>query len=276
MKPLLAVGFWVGALFGLAGAPAQAAAPAEIVFGVDATYPPFESIAPSGKMVGFDIDLATAICDNLKARCTFLSQPFSSIIPALQARKFDAILSSMNKTAEREKSIAFSSLMYTLPTGLVARKQSGLRMTVASLKGKMVGVEIGSAQEGYANTYWKPNGVHVVSYMTQDQVYSDLILGRLDASLQDSVQADYGFLRTPTGKPFALVGTISDDPHHVISAFTGIGLRKDEPELLARINAAIAAIHADGTYDRLQAKYFTIDIYQPPRVGTDRMTLRRH
>ncbi len=266
MKTLLTAGVLVLALSGPA-ASAQAAAPMEIKFGVDATYPPFESIAPSGKMVGFDIELASAICDHLKAKCIFMSQPFSSIIPALQARKFDAILSSLNKTAEREKSIAFSSLMYTLPTGLVARKQSGLRMTVDSLKGKMVGVEIGSAQEGFANAYWKPEGVHVVSYMTQDQVYSDLILGRLDASLQDSVQADYGFLRTPTGKPFALVGTMSDDPQHLISAFTGIGMRKDEPELLAKINEAIAAIHANGTYDRLQAKYFTINIYQPAAGG---------
>jgi lysine/arginine/ornithine transport system substrate-binding protein len=264
MKKLLAAGALAAMVLGFGGVgAAQAKSFTEIKFGVDATYPPFESLSPSGKFQGFDIDLGQAICDYLKVKCVFVSQTFDSIIPALQARKFDAILSSMSKTPERSKAINFSSQMYDEPTSLIAKKGSGIQATVDSLKGKTVGVEAGTIQESYANAYWKPNGVKVVSYPGQDQVYADLLSGRLDASLQDSVEADYGFLRTPKGADYALVADITNDPKDVLGSYVGIGVRKNEPELLAKINEAIAAIHKDGTYDKLQSKYFNFSIYQP-------------
>lgn len=265
MKKLLAAGALAVMALGFGLAPvAHAKELKEIKFGVDATYPPFESLSPSGKMEGFDIDLGNAICAHLKVKCVFVSQTFSGIIPALQARKFDAILSSMSKTPEREKAIAFSSQMYDEPTSLIAKKGSGLAATAESLKGKTVGVEAGTIQESYANAYWKPNGVKVVSYPGQDQVYADLLAGRLDASLQDSVEADYGFLKTPKGQDYALVANITaaQDPKDVLGSYVAIGVRKNETALLAKINEAIAAIHKDGTYDKLQSKYFPFSIYQ--------------
>ena len=193
----------------------------------------------------------------------FVSQTFDSIIPALQARKFDAILSSMSKTPARAKVINFSSQMFDEPTSLIAKKGSGITASVDSLKGKTVGVEAGTIQESYANTYWKPFGVNVVSYPGQDQVYADLLSGRLDASLQDSVEAEYGFLRTPKGKDYQLVADITSDPKDVLGSYVAIGVRKDEPELLAKIDQAIAAIRADGTYKKLESKYFNFDVYNP-------------
>ena len=266
MKKLLAAGMLAATVLGFAGtasAPAQAKAFTELKFGVDATYPPFESLSPSGEFVGFDMDLGRAICAHLKVKCVFVSQTFSSIIPALQARKFDAILSSMSKTPEREKAISFSTEMYNEPSSLIAKKGAGLTATAAGLKGKTVGVEAGTIQESYANTYWKPEGVKVVSYPGQDQVYADLLSGRLDASFQDSVEADYGFLKTPKGADYALVSNVTDDPKDVLGSYVAIGVRKNETELLAKIDEAIAALHKDGTYDKLQAKYFNFSIYQP-------------
>lgn len=264
MKKLFAAGALAAMMLGVVPL-AQAGGFKEIKFGVDATYPPFESLSPSGQMEGFDIDLGKAICAYLKVKCVFVSQTFSGIIPALEARKFDAILSSMSKTPEREKAIAFSSQMYDEPTSLIAKKGAGIEATADSLKGKTVGVEAGTIQESYANTYWKPNGVKVVSYPGQDQVYADLLSGRLDASLQDSVEADYGFLRTPKGKDYALVANIAaaQDPKDVLGSYVAIGVRKNETALLAKINEAIAALHSNGTYDKLQSKYFNFSIYQP-------------
>ncbi|HTI03006.1 MAG TPA: ABC transporter substrate-binding protein [Acidisoma sp.] len=263
MKKLFAAGALAAMVLGLGfSAPAHAKNFTEIKFGVDATYPPFESLSPSGKMEGFDIDLGNAICEHLKVKCVFVSQTFSGIIPALQARKFDAILSSMSKTPEREKAIAFSTEMYNEPTSLIAKKGSGITASADGLKGKTVGVEAGTIQEAYANTYWKPNGVKVVSYPGQDQVYADLLAGRLDASLQDSVEADYGFLRTPKGADYALVANVTDDPKDVLGSYVAIGVRKNEKALLAKIDEAIAALHKDGTYDKLQSKYFNFSIYQ--------------
>ena len=153
--------------------------------------------------------------------------------------------------------------LYDEPTSLIAKAGAGLKPTADSLKGKTVGVESGTIQEAYANTYWKPYGVNVTSYAGQDQVYSDLLAGRLDASLQDSVEADFGFLKTPKGAGYALVANITDDPKDVLGSYAAIGIRKDEPELLKKIDEAIAAIHANGTYDKLQSKYFNFSIYEP-------------
>ena len=264
MKKLLAAGALAAMVLGLAGqVPAQAKPFTEIKFGVDATYPPFESLSPSGQFQGFDIDLGRAICAYLKVKCVFVSQTFDSIIPALQARKFDAILSSMSKTPVRAKVIDFSSQMFDEPTSLIAKKGSGISASVDSLKGKTVGVEAGTIQESYANAYWKPFGVKVVSYPGQDQVYSDLLAGRLDASLQDSVEADYGFLRTPKGQDYQLVANITaaSDPKDILGSYVAIGVRKNEPELLAKIDQAIAGIIADGTYKKLEAHYFNFDVY---------------
>lgn len=246
----------------VAGAvPASAKSFTSIKFGVDATYPPFESLSPSGQFVGFDIDLGKAICTDLKVKCEFVNQGFDGIIPALQARKFDAILSSMTVTPARQKQIDFSSEMYNEPTSLIAKKGAGLKPTVESLKGKTVGVESGTIQETYANTYWKPNGVTVVSYPGQDKVYADLLSGRLDASLQDSVEADYGFLKTPKGADYMLAGNVTSDPQDVLGSYIAIGIRKDEPELKAKIDKAIATIIKNGTYKKIEAKYFNFDVY---------------
>jgi lysine/arginine/ornithine transport system substrate-binding protein len=242
-------------------APAHAKTYKEVTFGVDATYPPFESKAPDGSFVGFDIDLGKAICAHMHAKCVFVSQGFDGIIPALKARKFDAILSSMTKTPDREKQIDFSSKMYDEPTSLIAKKGSGLKPTVASLKGKTVGVEAGTIQETYAKTYWQPEGVKVVSYQGQDQVYADLLSGRLDASLQDSVEADYGFLRTPKGADYSLAGNITSDPKDVLGSYIAIGIRKDEPDLKKQIDASIAAIIKNGTYKKIESKYFNFNVY---------------
>ena len=223
-------------------------------FGVDASYPPFESKDASGKVVGFDVDLGNEICRRLNAKCVWIENDFDGMIPALKARKFDGVLSSMSMTPARQEQIAFS------PTRLVAKKGSGLMPTAESLKGKSIGVEQGTIQETYAKTYWAPKGVKVVPYQNQDQVYADLIAGRLDGALQDAVQAEIGFLKTPRGASFDFAGKDLDDPK-TLGEGAGIGLRKEDTDLKAKIDAAIAAMRKDGTYDKIAKKYFDFDVY---------------
>jgi lysine/arginine/ornithine transport system substrate-binding protein len=172
-------------------------------FGVDASYPPFESKGPDGKLVGFEIDLGNEICKRLAAKCVWVENDFDGMIPALKAKKFDGVLSSMSMTPQREEQIAFSSKLRNTSTRLVAKKGSTILPTPESMAGKTVGVEQGMIEETYAKTYWEPKGAKVVSYQNQDRVYTDLLSGRPDASLQNAVQADIGFLKTPRGAGFA-------------------------------------------------------------------------
>jgi lysine/arginine/ornithine transport system substrate-binding protein len=231
-----------------------------IRFGVDASYAPFESKAADGKLVGFDIDLGNEICKRLNAKCVWVENDFDGLIPALKAKKFDGVLSSMTMTPQRAEQINFSSKLFNTPTRLVAKKGSNILPTPESLAGKSVGVEQGTIQETYAKTYWQPKGAKVVSYQNQDQVYADLISGRLDAALQDAVQADLGFLKTPRGAGFQFVGKDLEDKT-ILGSGAGIGLRKEDTDLKAKIDKAIADIIKDGTYKKIEKKYFDFDVY---------------
>jgi lysine/arginine/ornithine transport system substrate-binding protein len=231
-----------------------------IRFGVDASYAPFESKAADGKLVGFDIDLGNEICKRLNAKCVWVENDFDGLIPALKAKKFDGVLSSMTMTPQRAEQINFSSKLFNTPTRLVAKKGSNILPTPESLAGKSVGVEQGTIQETYAKTYWQPKGAKVVSYQNQDQVYADLISGRLDAALQDAVQADLGFLKTPRGAGFQFVGKDLEDKK-ILGSGAGIGLRKEDTDLKAKIDKAIADIIKDGTYKKIEKKYFDFDVY---------------
>ncbi|AAQ58527.1 ABC transporter substrate-binding protein [Chromobacterium violaceum] len=232
----------------------------EIRFGVDASYAPFEYKAPNGQVVGFDIDLGNEICKRMKAKCVWVENDFDGMIPALKAKKFDGVLSSMSMTEARMKEIAFSAKLFNTPTRMVAKAGSGLMPTPASLKGKRVGVEQGTIQEAYAKKHWAPAGVEVVPYQNQTLVLADLTAGRLDASLQDAVQADIGFLKKPEGKGFAFAGKDLVDPQ-TLGEGAGIGLRKEDKDLKAGIDKAIADMLKDGTYKKIEKKYFTFDVY---------------
>ncbi|WP_321815057.1 MULTISPECIES: ABC transporter substrate-binding protein [unclassified Paraburkholderia] len=224
-------------------------------FGVDASYAPFESKAPDGKLVGFDIDLGNEICKRMNAKCVWVEQDFDGMIPGLKAKKFDGVLSSMTITPQRQEQIAFSAKLFNTPTRLVAKKGTSYQPSADSLKGKSVGVEQGTIQETYAKDNWAPKGVNVVPYQNQDQVYADLISGRLDAALQDEVQADLGFLKTPRGAGFQFAGK------EIPTGAAAIGLRKEDADLKSKIDKAIADMIKDGTYKKIEAKYFDFDVY---------------
>lgn len=237
----------------------SAAAQQTLRFGVDPTFPPFESKASDGSLQGFDIDLGNAICAQAKVSCKWVQIGFDGSIPALQAKKFDAILSAMSMTEKRREQVAFSDMLYVTPSALITPADSALTDDIATLRGKNIGVAQGTIQETYAQTYWAPKGVSVVSYPNQMEIYPDLVAGRLDGSLANAVSADQGFLNTAEGKKYVNKVTLTDKA--VLGNGVGIGLRKDDVANLKLINAALAELHRNGTYDRLAQKYFKYKVY---------------
>lgn len=256
-KRLLALSALV-ALFTLGvGHAAFARDPGEVRLGIDPTYPPMDSKAPDGSLQGFDVDLGNEICRRMHAKCKWVELEFSGMIPALQARKIDAVLSSMAITDKRLQTIAFSSKLFQFKSRLVARQGSPLAANPSALAGKRIGVQTGTQFETYGLEHWTSMGAQVIAYKSQDQVFEDLRNGRLDGALLGWVEADYGFLRTPGGKGFAFVGPqLSMGDHGV-----GIGLRKDDTALKASLDQAIAAMRQDGTYARIAKRYFDFDPY---------------
>ncbi|KVT75895.1 ABC transporter substrate-binding protein [Burkholderia ubonensis] len=232
----------------------------EIRLAVDPTYPPLEYKLPDGTLAGFGIDITNALCAELRARCVWVESSFDGMIPGLLARKFDVIASSMTITPKRMQQIAFTNRISNAPARLVVRKGSPLLPSAESLKGKRVGVEQGSAQADYALANWQAAGVQIVSYPNQDQVYADLVTGRLDAAFQASIAASDGFLKKSQGKDFMFAGAPIDDRKY-FGQGDGLGLRKQDVELRGAFNHALAAILANGTYARINRKYFDFDIY---------------
>ncbi|MCZ9147464.1 histidine ABC transporter substrate-binding protein HisJ [Escherichia albertii] len=239
---------------------AFAAIPQNIRIGTDPTYAPFESKNSQGELVGFDIDLAKELCKRINTQCTFVENPLDALIPSLKAKKIDAIMSSLSITEKRRQEIAFTDKLYAADSRLVVAKNSDIQPTVDSLKGKRVGVLQGTTQETFGNEYWAPKGIEIVSYQGQDNIYSDLTAGRMDAAFQDEVAASEGFLKQPVGKDYKFGGPSVKD-EKLFGVGTGMGLRKDDNELREALNKAFAEMRADGTYEKLAKKYFDFDVY---------------
>ena len=240
---------------------AAAQTPAVLKIGVEGAYPPFSEIGTDGKLKGFDIDIAYAMCERLKMTCALVQAEFDAMIPALRAKKFDAIVASMSITPERKKSVDFSDKYYQTPARVVARADSKLEVTPAGLKGKKIGVQRTTIHDRFATTTFK--GAQIVRYAKQDEVFLELASGRIDATLMDSVAADVGFLKTPAGKGYAFVGPVYTDPAF-FGEGAGIAVRQGDTALRGQLNAALAAMLADGSYKKLAAKYFDFDVYGPP------------
>ncbi len=230
-------------------------------FGVDPSFPPFESKAADGTLVGFDIDLGNAICKQANAKCEWVETAYDSIIPALNAKKFDAVLSAMAITPKRKAQVNFTDVLYNIPSVLVAKKGSTLDATAEALKGKVIGVSQGTTQETYAMAVWQSKGVQVVSYQNQDAVNLDLESGRIDATFTNAAAAETGFLKTKAGADFAFVGKTVLDPQY-LGEGAAIALRKDDQAHMDIINKALAGIHANGVYKQLEKKYFTFDVFK--------------
>lgn len=257
MKRLLGVVLSV-VMLGVVGV-ASAREWSEVRIGVEGAYPPFSSMTASGELVGFDIDIAEALCAAMEVSCTMVPQDWDGIIPALLARKYDAIVASMSITEERKKKVAFTGKYYNTPARFVRRKGSGIEITAAGLDGKTVGVQRATTHDNFITGKFG-EAVSIKRYTTQDEAYLDAVAGRVDLLLADSVAMQDGFLSTSQGVDFEFIGPGYSDPKY-FGEGAGIAVRKQDVELVEMFNRAIQTIRDDGTYEAINNKYFDFDVY---------------
>ncbi|CCF20294.1 Amino acid ABC transporter, periplasmic amino acid-binding protein [Pseudorhizobium banfieldiae] len=233
-----------------------AAQDAEIRIATEGAYPPFNFTDTDGSLKGFDVDIANALCEEMKAKCAIVAQDWDGIIPGLMANKYDAIIASMSITEERKQQIDFTNKYYTTPLAVIAPKDGDVKgVSVEDLKDKVVGAQASTTQANYATDVYEKAGIEVKLYPTQEEAAADLQNGRIDALISDKfVVVDW--LNGDGKDCCAMVG---DVPGTETEA--GIGIRKGEEELKERFNTAIDAIVANGTYGKIVAKYFPFDIY---------------
>ncbi len=231
--------------------------------GVEGAYPPFSSTTPDGKLEGFDIDIAKALGKAMGAEVKLVAQDWDGIIPALLARKYDAIIASMSITEERKKKVAFTNKYYNTPAKFVCKKGSMKDFTrdqvAAATAGKKIGVQRATIHDNFISDVGG-KGVDIKRYATQDEAYMDLVAGRVDMLLADSVAIDSGFLKKPEGQAFQFIGPDLSEKKY-FGEGAGIAIRKQDKDLVALFNKAIVQIRSDGTYKAIQDKYFNFNVY---------------
>ena len=256
-----------------------------IRIGTEGAYPPWNAKDESGKLIGFEVELANWLCIYMEADCTIVEQDWDGMIPGLIMRKYDAIMAGMSITGERMKTINFSQGYADEVASLAVMKGSSLegmdtpkainlstgggdvkkalKTLTAALAGKTIGVQTATIHQNFLES-GDVGSVKVRTYKTQDEVNLDLAAGRIDAALAagrcDAALAaavafsDYA---EKSGKPVVLVG-----PTFSGGAFgngVGVGIRKDDTALLSRFNKAIDTARKNGKISELATKWFGFD-----------------
>jgi len=254
-------GFKTAALalaIGLMGAGIASAETVKIGF-ITEPYPPFTSMDASGKFVGWEVELQQAVCKQAKLDCVITPVSWDGIIPALTSKKIDVIIASMSITSERLKTIDFTDKYYNTPTGIIGRKEDKFAPTPEGLAGKIIGVQVSTVHSDYVKKHFAATAADIKEYQTQDEVDQDLAAGRVDAVQADAIALD-AFLKSEAGACCDYKGDVAADLE-ILGPGVGMGVRKEDTALKAKLNDAIKAIRADGTYEAFSKKYFNFNIY---------------
>ncbi|WP_108397231.1 transporter substrate-binding domain-containing protein [Devosia submarina] len=241
MKKLILAAATVLAL----GTAAQAQETVRIA--TEGAYAPWNYVNEAGELAGYEIDLGNAICEKAGLTCEFVSNDWDSIIPNLLAGNYDLIMAGMSITEERKETIDFTQDYFPPdPSKFVAMAGSDIDPT--NLEGKRVGVQGGTIQAAYAEENFGSTNT-VVSFTTADQAMADLAAGNLD-----TIIADGPYLEPVVAASGGAIEFVGEDV--MIGDGFGAGIRKDETELKAKFDEALAALKADGTVDKLIAQHF--------------------
>lgn len=241
----------------IAGASSVAAQDV-VRIGTEGAYPPFNYTDSDGNLVGFEIDLAAALCEEMNVTCELVAQDWDGIIPALLANRYDAIMASMSITEERMEIVDFSDKYYQTPARFAVRDGSEVTGTSPeALAGMTIGAQSATIHANFLEDVYSESDIRL--YPTQDEANLDLAAGRIDLILADSIVL-YEWMETDDGSCCTFVGDAYNDPAY-FGFGVGAAVRQGEDELRERFNAAIAAVIENGTYQEISDKYFPFSVY---------------
>jgi ABC-type amino acid transport substrate-binding protein len=241
-----------------AAPPTEAPAPTEeppaelgtVIIGINAEYPPFENVDDAGNIVGFDPELMTAIAEAAGFDFEFVNTRWDGIFVALASGEFDAVISAATITAERAETVDFSDPYFNAGQ-MITVLASNTDITVPEdLEGKRVGVQLGTTGDIWLTD---ETGAEVVRYDENTLAFQALGSGDVDAAVADGPTAIEIVKANPELMLKVLDGVYTDENY-------GIAVNKDKPELLAAINAGLAAVKASGVYDDIYDKYFGTEV----------------
>jgi ABC-type amino acid transport substrate-binding protein len=247
-------------------APAPAAKPAaappkskfpppayKITVATEAAFPPFNYLDRKGMPAGFEMELAQEACQRIKAECEFTAFKWDDLIPGLMDKKFDVIMSSMEVTNERRKRMGLSRRYYLSPGAFIAAKGAPFDGPPSLLRNKRIGVQRDSTHADWADKSFR-RSAQVKRYGTLAEALDALTKNEVDAVFGDKVQL-WLWSQKPDGKCCELVGQDIKD-NQTLGLGVAAGLRKEDAKLRDALNKAFGEMLTDGTYKKINEKYF--------------------
>lgn len=226
--------------------------------GTEGAYAPFNYINADGSLGGFDVDMANALCADMQVTCEIIAQDWDGIIPGLKAGKYDAIIAAMSVTPERAQQVSFTDPYFSNTLVFLAKQNSSFDLSNDS----DIDEYLIAAQRSTISSQWLEGAypkAKMKLYDTLSNAFLDLGSGRVDVMVSDKLPA-LQWLNSSSGADYALMGDEVDiDDNFAIAV-------RPEDELLAEINKSLANIKANGTYNKINQKYFSVGTVAEPVV----------
>lgn len=237
------------------GAWAQEATPVRIA--TEGAHPPFNFVDANGEPAGFEVELGHALCEAAHLNCVFVVHDWEGLIKGLLARDYDAIMNSLAITPKRKLRVLFSQPYYRIPLSFIVRKDSDLKgFTPADLAGRSIGTADHNGLATFLEARYPEADTRTFDKLEDADL--DLLTERLDAVFGDKLTLAE-FLASREGACCRLLGDLPPG-EPVLGEGVAIAFRPDDVALKQAFDAAIATLKANGTYDRIRAKYISVDV----------------
>ncbi len=229
---------------------------------VDNDYKPF-SYYKNGKLVGFEVELAKALCKELRKKCELIPTKWNDLFKNIKSGKVDIFIDSANNTKKRREFLSFSSSYYSTPIRMMKRKDKKVNLSDKEFSKLMIGVLENSIADEFIKSQFESKNLNVVRYSNESKIYKNILAGKLDVVIADELGLLLGFLNTKKGKSYELFGT-KYTSFEIIGEGVAVGSKKSKQnqELMNEFSKAISRLRVNGVYKKINDKYFSFDIYK--------------
>ena len=225
----------------------------KITIATEGAFPPFNYLDRKGMPAGFEMELAQEACQRIKAECEFIALKWDELIPGLLEKKFDIIMSSMEVTRERRQRMGLSRRYYLSPGAFIAPKGAPYDGPPSLLRNKRIGIQKDSTHADWADKSFR-RSAQLKRYASIQEALTALANDEVDAVFGDKAQL-WLWSRKPEGKCCELVGQDIKDTQ-TLGVGVAAGLRKEDAKLRDALNKAFGEMMTDGTYKKINDKYF--------------------
>lgn len=225
----------------------------------EGAYPPFSFINSQGQLAGFDVDIAHALCRVLEIECEIIVVPWKKLLPGLVAGRYEVIVAGMAKTPERERQAEFTNSYYRSRHVFIGHrnKQHMIKVVPETARDKVLATQDGTTYANYLRTHFQATATLKFT-ATLTEAFTLLAHGEVDLVMTNNLSA-FDFLRSSAGQELDIIGPPL--PANEISESAYLQVRKGNTQLRDKLNAALHTLWLDGTYQRVNARYFPFSIY---------------